>query len=73
MPQSLKQAKNQVPLKLTSQYVVDYLANLLLKTAPLNYLGILSSHNHFDYNGYLFIIYQQIYLESLKSFLSPSW
>ena len=39
MPQSLKQAKNQLPLKITSQYVVDYMASLMLKTAPLNYPG----------------------------------
>lgn len=39
MPQSLKQAKN-VPLELTPQFIVDYLASLLLKTAPLNYPGI---------------------------------
>ena len=40
MPQSLKEEKNKVPVKVTSQFIVDYIANLMRKTASVNFPGI---------------------------------
>jgi hypothetical protein len=41
MPQSRNNGttNQMIPLKMTSQFVLDYMTELMLKTAPLNYPG----------------------------------